>query len=119
MDHPRAETTITGMESTITGGGGGVPSKGGEYYHREGEGVEVCQGGIVPQTTPRAGGGKTGPGTWEVEERRLVWDQPAPCLCGGLLTTKDKQTTHNNTKWTDTLVWDATLIAHNGQEIAI
>ena len=117
---------------------GSGPSRGGDYHHRDGEyhhrggrggtiqggrilsqGEEVGQGGIVPQTTPRAGGGKTGPGTWEVEERRLVWDQPAPCLCGGLLTTKDKQTTHNNTKWTDTLVWDATLIAHNGQEIAI
>ena len=61
VDHPGGENTITGRRR---------PSHGGEYYHREGEGVEVCQGGIVPQTTPRAGGGKTGPGTWEVEERR-------------------------------------------------
>ena len=78
--------------------GGRIPSQGGEdhslegeYYHREGEGVEVNQGGIVPQTTPRAGGGKTGPGTWEVEERRsCVGPAGTLSLCRGVLTTEDK-----------------------------
>ena len=75
MDHPGAETTITGMESTITGGGGTI--QGGRILS---QGEEVGQGGIVPQTTPRAGGGKTGPGTWEVEERRSCVSRPAGTL---------------------------------------
>ena len=74
-----------------------VPSKGGEYYHREGEGVEVCKGGIVPQTAPRAGGGNTGPGTWEVEERRSCVSRPAGTLSlWG--TSHDLRQINNNNK---------------------
>ena len=68
----------------------------GKYYHREEKtipdreniitGVEVCQGGIVPQTTPRAGGGKTGPGTWEVEERRSCVGPAGTLSLWGVLT---------------------------------
>ena len=81
MDHPSGK---------ILSQGGEDHSREGEYYHREREGVAVCKGGIVPGTTPRAGGGKTGPGTWEVEERRSCVGPAGTLSLWGLLTTEDK-----------------------------
>ena len=92
---------------------GSGPSQGGDYHHRDGEyhprGENIITGrgkewkyarvGLCHRPLPGQVGETLGRelGKWRSGALVLV-DQPAPCLCGGLLTTKDKQTRHKNTK---------------------
>ena len=79
--------TITGMESTITGRGG---------YHPRGENIITGRGkewkcarvGLCHRPLPGQVGERLGRelGKWRSGALVLV-DQPAPCLCGRLLTT--------------------------------